>query len=192
MTTSIIMAGRCTSASHRGGFSPSSGPFGHPALGARSVKTLRLLQTQQAFAHHEEVGERTGDHETMPVLRQAAIADLREAENALDHADRVLHADPDPRLPPIRRATPSAPMDEVARVRRADAQHAALPGICRIAPDAAFPPMEQPRQDVTVMDVGRRHFDRVNELALAVDPEVALHPEVPLPPLLRLVHRGVA
>ena len=46
--------------------------------------------------------------------------------------------------------------------------------------------------DVTVMNIGRRRFHRVNELALTVNPEVALHAEVPLPPLLRLVHRGVA
>jgi hypothetical protein len=52
--------------------------------------------------------------------------------------------------------------------------------------------MQQPGQDVTVMDVGRRRFDRMNELALAIDAEVAFHAEVPLPPLLGLMHRGVA
>ena len=158
------------------------------ARGAASSECGRKGRAPSLVWTAEEVRQRAGDHEAMPVLRQAAEAHLGEAEHPLDHADRVLDPGPDPRLPPTARSA----MREVPRVGRADTQHPGLPGMRRVAPDPAFLAMQQPRQDVTVMDVGRRRFDRVNELALTVDPEVALHAEVPLPPLLRLVHRGVA
>src|SRR5262249_6716203 len=144
---------------------------------------------RQALALLEKVRQGAGDDEAMPVLRQAEIAHLGEAEHALDLADRMLDPSPDPRIPPISDATARSALRGVSRVRRTDTQDAGLARIRRIAPDAPFGTLQQPRQDMTVMDVGRGHFDRVNELALAVDAEVALHAEVPLPPLLRLVHR---
>jgi hypothetical protein len=121
---------------------------------------------------------------------RASVTD-RMAEVSVTDTNRVLDPCPNPRLPSIGGATPRAAMREVPRVRRAHTQHAGLARIRRIAPDAVFLTVQQPRQDVTVMDVGRRRFYRVNELALAIDPEVALHAEVPLPPLLGLMHRGV-
>src|SRR5262250_3097134 len=127
----------------------------------------------------------------MPVLRQAAVADLGELEYALDHADRMLDPDAHAGLPPIRRAQlwrRRTAMNEVAGVGCAYAEHGRLSRIRRVAPHAAFVAMQQPRQDVTVVGVGRRDFHGVDELALAVDAEVALHPEVPLLALLRLMH----
>src|SRR3989442_15723443 len=192
MTKTIARVVRRSESPRRSTLRLWCGPLELHMDGARFLKTLRLLQAQQALAHHEEVGQRTGDDQAMPVLRQAAVAHLSEAEHALDHPNGMLDSDPDPRLPPIRGAAPGPAMREVPGVGRADTQHAGLPRIRRIAPDASFLTMQQPRQDVTVMDVGRRYFDRVNELALAVDPEVAFHAEVPLSALLRLMHGGVA
>src|SRR4030095_5114338 len=192
MTKTIARVVRSSESPRRSTLRLWCGPLELHLDGARFLKTLRLLQAQQALAHHEDVGQRTGDDQAMPVLRQAAGAHPRGAEHALDHANRVLDPGPDPRLPPIGGAPPRAAMREVPRVRRADTQHAGLARIRELAPDAPFLAMQQPRQDVTVMDVGRGHFDRVNELALAIDPEMALHAEVPLPPLLRLMHPGVA
>src|SRR5262245_60591726 len=83
-------------------------------------------------------------------------------------------------------------MDEVTRVRRAYAEDGGLARICRVAPAPPFVAVQQPGQDVAVVNVGRRDFDGVNQLALAVDPEVALHAEGPLPAFLRLMHPGVA
>src|ERR1043166_1490850 len=192
MTRAIGSAARSSEWGGRGGLASWCEPLGLQALGARTLTTLRLLQAQEALAHHEEVGERAGDDEAMAVFREAALAHLGEAEHALDHPNRMLNPDPDPRLPSIGGATRGPAMDEVPRVGRADAQHASLPRIRRVPPDPTLLAMQQPRQDVTVMDIGRRHFDRVNELALAVDPEVALHAEVPLPALLRLMHGRIA
>src|SRR5712691_4300513 len=130
----------------------------------------------------------------MAVLGQAAVAHLGEAEDALDHPDRMLDPGADARLLPIRQAQlwrRGAPMREVAGVRGAHAEDGGLPRVRR-TPDAPLLAVQQPRQDVTVVDVGRRDLHGVNELALAVYTEVALHPQVPLPALLRLMHPGIA
>lgn len=85
------------------------------------MNRLRPLKAQQPPAHHEDVRQRTGDHEPMPVLGQAPVTDLGELEDALDHPDGMLDARPDAGLPPIRRALlrrSSTPLSEVARVRR--------------------------------------------------------------------------
>src|SRR5207244_8850912 len=55
-----------------------------------SMGRLRLLEAEQALPHHEEIRQRAGDDEPMPVLGQATVADLGEAEDAFDHADRML------------------------------------------------------------------------------------------------------
>ena len=101
MTRAIDSAIQSSEWGRRGGSPSWCGPLGLPATGARSLKTLRLLQAQEAFAHHEEVGQGAGDDEAMPVLGQAAVAHLGEAEHALDHPNGMLDPDPDPRLPSI-------------------------------------------------------------------------------------------
>src|SRR5881628_3038485 len=160
-----------------------------------SMGRLHLLEAEQALPHHAEIRQRAGDDEPMPVLGQAAVADLGEAEDAFDHADRMLDPRAHTGLPPIRRAQlgrRGATMDEVARVGCAHTEYRGLARVRRIAPHAPFLTVYQPRQDVTVMDVGGRDFDGMNELALAIDAEVPFHAEVPLPALLRLMHPGIA
>ena len=48
------------------------------------------LKSHQTVSNHVEIRERTGDEQPMRVLRDAAIAHLGEAEDALDDADGVL------------------------------------------------------------------------------------------------------
>src|SRR5215472_15726765 len=99
---------------------------------ALGMGRLRLLKAQQAPAEHEEVRQCARDHKPMPVLGQAAVAHLGEAEDAFDHADRMLDPGAHAGLPPIRRsggAGPRAPMGEVARVGRAHAEHRGLAGV---------------------------------------------------------------
>src|SRR5437762_11901010 len=86
---------------------------------ARSMGRLRLLEAEHAFPHHEQIRQRAGDHEPMAVLRQAAVTDLREAEDAFDHADGMLDPCTYAGLPPIRRAQLGrrrSTIDEVALV----------------------------------------------------------------------------
>ncbi len=125
----------------------------------RSLDTLRLLQTEQTLAHHEEVRQRTGDHEPMPVLRQAAITDFGEAEDALDHAQGMLDPGAHAGLPaiglPLGAAQgllpPRLALGEVAGVGRAGAEDRVLPGVGRVAPHAPLPAVEQPGQHLTVV-----------------------------------------
>src|SRR5207247_10584043 len=107
----------------------------------RSMGRLRLLEVEQALPHHEQIRQRGGDHEPMAVLRQAAVTDLREAEDAFDHADGMLDPCTYTGLPPIRRAQLGrrrSTMDEVARVGRAHTEHRALARVRRIAPHATL------------------------------------------------------
>jgi hypothetical protein len=182
-------------------------PHGNPSVAAehcshRSVVrsagrsgTLRRLEAQQALSHHEQVRERRRHHEPMAILAQPAVAHLREAEDAFDHPNGMFDAGAKVRLPPIRRAKfgrGGPTMNEATRVRRAHAEDGGVARVRRVAPDPPFVAVQQPGQDVAVVNVGRRGFDGVNQLALAVDPEVALHAEVPLPAFLRLMHPGIA
>ena len=52
--------------------------------------------------------------------------------------------------------------------------------------------MEKPRHLRDIRHVGRRRRDAVHQPRDCVHPDVRLHPEVPLIPLLDLMHRGVA
>src|SRR3990172_5731716 len=108
---------------------------------APSRGRLRLPEAEQALSHHEEIRQRGGHHEPMPVLGQAAVARLGEAEDAFDHPDRVLDPRAYPGLPSIRRPLPGRPraaMDEVARVGRAHTEDPALSRVRRIAPHTPF------------------------------------------------------
>src|SRR5262245_64169168 len=99
--------------------------------------TLRLLDAQQARPHHEQVRQRGGHHKPMPVLGQAAVADLGELEHAFDYANRMLDSDAHAGFPPIRRAQlwrRRATMNEVAGVGRAYAERARLSRVRRVAP----------------------------------------------------------
>src|SRR5262249_13615190 len=59
---------------------------------AGPVGTLRRLEAQQTLSHHEQVRERRRHHEPMTILTQPAVAHLREAEDALDHPNRMFDA----------------------------------------------------------------------------------------------------
>src|SRR5512145_693173 len=79
--------GRARSASTSGSFGARAGSEEGclPILDA-----LRPLRSQQTASDHVEIGERASDEESMRVLRDAPIAHLGEAEDALDDADGVL------------------------------------------------------------------------------------------------------
>jgi hypothetical protein len=51
---------------------------------------------------------------------------------------------------------------------------------------------QQIGQHLAVGNISRRGLDRMNQLAAAVDPEMSLHPEIPLVSLVCLVHLGIA
>jgi hypothetical protein len=67
------------------------------------VSALRQARLQQMAARHEQIGERAGDEQAPRVLVEPAVADLGEAEHALDDEERVLNLGPDSRFGPVLR-----------------------------------------------------------------------------------------
>lgn len=61
-----------------------------------------------------------------------------------------------------------------------------------VAVHALLLPMQQLRQRMLVVNVGRRHHRAVSQPAQAVDPNVELHAEMPVPAFAGLMHFGVA
>ena len=146
------------------------------------MDALRPLSTQQSVAHDEQIGERAGHEQPVRVLVQPAVADLREAEHPLDHAEAVLDLRPHLRLGAVARllrlvhhpAMPIASVDEVSCVWCMFADHGALPAICLIAPHPRLITMQQigqhrlDRLRRSSRHVGRRRHHRVDHLAPAV------------------------
>ena len=69
-------------------------------VGTRSYSQAR---PHEMAARHEQIGERAGDEQAVRVLVEPAVADLGEAEDALDDEERVLDLGPDLRFGPVLR-----------------------------------------------------------------------------------------
>ena len=164
------------------------------------VSPTLALQGQQTAADHEEVRQRGGGLEAVQVLRQSPVADLLEAEDPLDHPDRVFDLRANTRLvanlgfdalvDPLA-ATVSA-VGAVAGARGDRADDIGMPLVGLIAPDAGLFAAQQMRQSQSVGDIGSRDQHGMDELVAAVDGDVRLHAEIPLLSLGRLVHLRIA
>ena len=160
---------------------------------------LRPHGSQQPSAHEVQVGQRAGDKEPMGILLKTSIADLGEMEDAFDHPEDVLDAAADLGLHAILGAlhlvydalVPIAAVREVAGLGGLRPDHRFLTLVGRIAPDLGLFAMEEIGQDRGVMDVGGGRHYRMNDLGLAVDANMRFHAEVPLIPLLGLMHGRV-
>src|SRR5215469_14135332 len=166
---------------------------------SRSAPT-RLLCRQESPADHVEIRQRGGNLQVMQVLGETSITDLLEAKHPLDHPDRVLNLCTHPRfalvLYPVHLIHPAATsvlaVGEVLRSRCSGMDHRRLPLITLITPHARLASVQQIRQSIDIRHVRRRCQDRVDQLRLAVDPDVRLHPEVLLLALGYLVHLRIA
>ncbi len=56
-----------------------------------------LLRIQQSSPHHEQIRQRGTDFEPVQILRESAVTHLLEAEEPLDHPNRVLDLRAHPR-----------------------------------------------------------------------------------------------
>lgn len=81
---------------------------------------------------------------------------------------------------------------EVAGLRRCLADELLLTGVGRVAIDPALIAVQQLRDRMLVMHVGRRGHHRVDQLCLAIHADVGLHAEIPLIALLGLAHLWIA
>ena len=161
---------------------------------------LRPRRSQQAFADEVEVGQGAGHKQPVGVLLKTPVADIGEMEHAFDDAEGVLDAAANVGLDTVTSAlnlvhhafVPIPAAGEVAGLRGVLPEDIGLALIGRIAPHPGLLAMEQIRQDRGVMNVGGSGHYGMDDLGLAVDPDVGLHAEVPLVPFTRLVHVGIA
>src|ERR1700730_608570 len=85
-----------------------------------------------------------------------------------------------------------AAIGEIAGLGGMLPDHHPLAAIGLIIPHPGLLPMQQLGQYRAVGDIGRRRHHRMDQLGSTVDPEMRLHPEIPLVALLRLMHLGIA
>src|SRR5579863_4953942 len=75
----------------RGGISAEAAGEPRPSRDdAAPTVAFSLCCTHEPSANHEQIRQRRRDFQAMQVLRQAAVADLLESEDPLDHPDAVL------------------------------------------------------------------------------------------------------
>jgi hypothetical protein len=63
----------------------------HPSAISRTPGALRPLKAHQRLAHHEQIGQRASDEESIGVLGYAPITHLGKAEDAFDHPEGMFH-----------------------------------------------------------------------------------------------------
>lgn len=108
----------------------------------------RPLISEQVPARHEQIRQRKGNNQPIGVLRDAAVAYLRELEHALDHADCMLNASAYPRARTVDPAllfaqvlvAPSTFLRQISCRRRLGLNLLGLPRIGAIAPQTRGSP----------------------------------------------------
>src|SRR6202522_4502369 len=181
---------------------------GMPELVSIAVATARtgrsrtsLRYGEQFSAAHKQIDQRTGNEQPVRVLLQSAIAYFHESELQLHPLKHLVHSRPHFGLRPVLRPrhfihdlalVATAPLGEIPCSWRALADYLGLALIRSVAPHPGFFSMQQVRQHRYVGYIRCRRHRRVDDLGLAIDAHVRFHPEVPVLPLLRLVHRWVA
>lgn len=161
-----------------------------------ALRPLGAYLCHQSPAREIDVVQRQRDEGAIGVLRQTAIAAyLREAPQALDDSKHVLNPSPDLRLVAILAARylvnfAHAVRTLIGEVACTDQRFLARIGAISI--DALLLPMQQFRQRMVVVHVGRRDHRAMCQAALTIDPNVQLHAEMPLLSFARLMHLGVA
>ena len=151
-------------------------------------------------ARDEQIGKRTGHEQVMRVLFEPAIAHLGKAEYPFDNPDGMFDLGPYFRLGAVfgpldlidNTTVTVAAIGEIQCPGRMLPDHHPLAAIRLVTPDAGFVAMQQIGQHRAVSNMSRRGLDCVDQLAAAVDPEMRLHPKVPLVSLLGLMHLGIA
>ena len=140
-------------------------------------------------ARHEQVGKCAGNEQAMSVLVQPAVADHDEAEYPLDDVEGMLDfgshlglgAVPGPLGLVNDAAMTVALIGEVESVGCLRPDQVGLATVGLIAPHSGFLAMQEGSQHLAVGNIGGSGDHGVNELGLAVDANMGLHAEVPLP-----------
>ncbi len=156
-----------------------------------------------------EVAQSEEDLQLVVVFLQAPVAGLPVSEQVLEDVERVLDECPHRgfrlfhgkqavlfrpvlHLPDRLAAFRDLPVDLSFRVGGLDLITLVDAHVARVGVDLRFASMKQHGGLGDVRNVRCRGHDGVDQAALAVDPDVRFHPEIPLVAFLRLVHSGVA
>ena len=153
-------------------------------LFCRFADGLRPEGWQQAFAEKVEIGERAGREQPVGIFLKTTVTNLREAKDMPDDAESMFHATADPEIYAITSALYLAydalvtvtPVREVLRLRGMLSAGIALALVGRVARDPGLLAMEKIGQDLGVMDIGGSGDYRMDDLGLAVDPDMRLYP----------------
>lgn len=124
----------------------------------------------------------------MGILGEPTVAHLGEPEAALHDAKGMFHLGAHLGFVAVlallliaqRTILVAFPMSKILRLRRDTGDALLLAGVGRIAPHAGFVTVQQILHRHRVMDVRRSGHHAVNQLGLAVHPDVRLHAKVPL------------
>jgi hypothetical protein len=163
--------------------------------------TRPLCQAQQRSPKHEQVDQRAGHIQALRILGEAAVTHLAEAEDHLQHQERMLDLGPHPRLAPV-----LAPLDRIEPATHGDSGGGSCPALAararespRACPDTPSRPTRPSRcraaasgskwESCTLAAVAATEWISFSP---AVDTDVRLHAEVPLVALLGLVHLRIA
>lgn len=170
-------------------------------MGWQCLDTLlpRSGSSEELLPHPKEVHEREEEREMQRVLPEAAVPHLRVMPDALQHLKGVLHLCADRRElripfllrgregtipPPAIRNTP----EERSRSRGA---FVVITPVHAIPKSGVFLAVKEIGEHRTVVHVCRASTNGMDEATLGIHADVCLHAEVPLIPLLRLMHLGV-
>lgn len=164
----------------------------------RPVGALPHRLAQQVSPRQVQVHQTTGGEQPVGILVQPAIAGLHETEYPLEYMKRMLHPSPHPRLGTVPRPIPGRQwtipaalvVGKILRLRRTGPDRLALTTVGRIPPEPRLLPVQQIRQQLAIVHIGRRGGHSVDHPVLAVHPDVRLYAEVPLVALPGLVHLG--
>ena len=135
------------------------------------------------------------------VFRHAFIAHLAEAELSFHHPEHVLHVGSHFGFAAVVRALDIAELGvataffvrQVLGCRCARLNRLGVPRVGRISPHAGLATVKQQLADhLRIMHIGRCRLDRMNQLCIAVHPDMRLHSEVPLIAFARRMHLRVA
>jgi hypothetical protein len=146
-------------------------------------------------SRHEQIRQCRHNEQAIAILHHAAVADLGKAKDAFDDEEGVLNLGTHARLSAVllllrfgeSPVTKPLLVGEVMRLGCGLGDQLLLAGVDGVAIHSLFVAMQQLRDAVLVMLVGRRGHHRVDQPGLAIHADMSLHAEVPLVPLLGLM-----
>jgi len=161
--------------------------------------TCAVRYAHQMPSDHEQIRQTASHEQAFDIFIQPPVPNLSKPKDALDNEKGMLNLGANLVFHPVLLlfciaqwpVARAFSIGEITDPGRASEKGFYLSTGRRIAPNTGFFAMQQIRQHLAVMNIGRRGGHRVNQCRLAVHTNVRLHAEVPLVALFRRVHLRV-